>query len=98
MVITKNNSIYFLYARSFYHSRVPSLFVENERATFRRKKYFVNDLGFRNYLFPYLIDEFGALEKINDNLPKCVVTMDDMLIDNEKGIIHKQPNDRVQQI
>ncbi len=111
------------------------------------KKYFVNDLGFRNYLFPHLIKdvgavlenvtflhlrmagyqitlgygsnfevdffaekdrdkryvqttymmpeqstaerEFGALEKIRDNLPKYVVSMDDMLICNEKGIIHQ---------
>lgn len=120
------------------------------------KKYFVNDLGFRNYLFPHLIDEFGAilentvyvhlrmagyeikigyginfevdffasksnvkqyiqvayimptketisrefgaLEKINDNLPKCVVTMDDMLVDNEKGIIHKHIWDYIFQL
>ena len=111
------------------------------------KKYFVNDVGFRNYLFPHLIKDIGAilentvymhlrmagyeirigyeqnsevdffatkfrekqyiqvayvmptketidrefdsLEKIKDNLPKYVLTMDDMLIDNEKGIVHQ---------
>ena len=112
------------------------------------KKYFVNDLGFRNFLYPNLIEdigsilenivfthlrmagfetklgfgnnfeidffatnniesqyvqvsyvmptkktidrEFGALEKVKDNLPKYVVSMDDILLKNDKGIIHKQ--------
>ncbi len=111
------------------------------------KKYFINDMGFRNYLFSHLIKdigvilentvymhlrmagyeirigyeqnsevdffatkfrekqyiqvayvlptketidrEFGSLEKIKDNLPKYVLTMDDMLIDNDKGIVHQ---------
>jgi len=112
------------------------------------KKYFINDLGFRNYLYPQLIEEtgailenlvfmhlkikgmeiklgydsnfevdfiskndietsyiqvsyvmptqktidreFGALEKIDDNFPKYVVSMDDLLINSQKGIIHQQ--------
>jgi len=33
--------------------------------------------------------EFGAFEKVKDNLPKYVITMDDMLIVNDKGIIHR---------
>ncbi len=111
------------------------------------KKFYINDLGFRNYLYPSLIQdigsmlentvflhlniagyktsilsgkdfevdfvaekenakhyiqvsyimetsetisrEFGAFEKINDNLPKFVLSMDDILIKNENGIIHK---------
>lgn len=111
------------------------------------KKYFINDLGFRNYLYPQLIEEtgailenivfmhlkikgmdiklgyennfevdfiakndvetsyvqvsyvmptqrtvdreFGALEKIDDNFPKYVVSMDDLLINSPKGIIHQ---------
>jgi predicted AAA+ superfamily ATPase len=111
------------------------------------KKYYVNDLGFRNYLYPSLVSdigavlenivfihlrsaaykikigygrnyeidfiaerngeqhyvqvayvmansatidrEFGAFDKVKDNLPKYVVTMDDILIKNENGIIHK---------
>ncbi len=112
------------------------------------KKYYVNDLGFRNYLYPSLtkdigsmlenivythlkmsgykinimtgqnfeIDfiaekelskiyiqvsyvmetketisrEFGTLEMIKDNLPKYVVSMDDIILHNENGIFHKQ--------
>jgi len=112
------------------------------------KKYFLNDIGFRNYLYPQLIKdtgailenivfmhlkmkkldiklgfannfeidfrasndfessyiqvcyvmptqktidrEFGALEKIDDNFPKIVVSMDDLLINSPKGIIHQQ--------
>lgn len=111
------------------------------------KKYYVNDLGFRNYLFPrlkndigsilenvvfnqlkisgydvhtgnqndleidfiaekddkimyvqvsYLLHseetinrEFKVLEMIKDAFPKYVITMDDFLISNPKGIIHK---------
>ena len=111
------------------------------------RKYFISDLGFRNYLFPALqkdigsilenivfthlriaayevkvgvghnfeVDfvaekvnnklyvqvsyimpthqtqqrEFGALEKIKDNLPKTVVSMDDILIANDLGISHE---------
>jgi len=112
------------------------------------RKYFVTDLGFRNFLFPVLqndmgsilenimhlhlkiagysvkvgvgkdfeVDfvaennglrhyfqiayvmpntktqerEFGALEKIKDNLPKTVLTMDDLLVTNDQGIEHKR--------
>lgn len=111
------------------------------------KKYYVNDLGFRNYLFPQLktdispmlenfvymhllmagfdvkvgyyqnfeIDfiatkenlkmyvqvtylltskqtenrEFRALESINDNYPKYLVSMDDIIVNHPQGIIHK---------
>ncbi len=111
------------------------------------KKYFVNDLGFKNYLYPsltadvgsmlenvvymhlkmagnnisliseknfevdffaekeddrhyiqvtYVMDsqntiqrEIGALEKIDDNLPKYVISMDDILLHNDKGIAHQ---------
>lgn len=111
------------------------------------RKYYISDLGFRNYLFPalqkdmgsilenivyshlriagyqvkvgvgsnYEVDfvaeknnlkqyiqvtyimpnektqerEFGALEKIKDNLPKTVVSMDDLLIVNDIGIHHQ---------
>ncbi|MFU8844903.1 MAG: ATP-binding protein [Bacteroidales bacterium] len=112
------------------------------------KKYYVNDLGFRNYLFPSLIRdfagmlenivymhlrmagydvktgsqrdtevdfvatyndavqyiqvaylipseqtlnrEFRSLEAINNNFPKYVLTLDDMTINHQQGIIHKQ--------
>lgn len=111
-------------------------------------KYYVNDLGFRNYLFPklkrdfaailenivfthlrtagykvytgntaqseidfiaekddtfiylqisYLMEsestikrEFGAFEKIADNYPKYVLSMDDLLLGNPDGIRHEQ--------
>ncbi len=111
------------------------------------KKYYVNDLGFRNYLFPQLktdisamlenfvyihllmagfevkvgysnnfeIDfiatkenqhiyiqvtylltseetknrEFRVLETINDNYPKYLVSMDDIMINHSGGIIHQ---------
>ncbi len=111
------------------------------------RKYFISDLGFRNYLFPslqkdigsilenivythlriagyevkvgvganYEVDfvaqkshnkqyvqvsyvmptiktqerEFGALLKLQDNLPKTVVSMDDILIHNDMGINHQ---------
>jgi hypothetical protein len=33
--------------------------------------------------------EFVALEKIKDNLPKTVVSMDDILIPNDLGISHE---------
>lgn len=120
------------------------------------KKYFVNDLGFRNYLYPslttdigsmlenvvymhlkmagnkvslvsgnnfeidffaekenekhyvqvtYVMDsektiqrEFGALEKIDDNLPKYVVSMDDILLHNDKGIAHKHVWDYIYEL
>jgi len=34
--------------------------------------------------------EFSALEKIKDNLPKYVVTMDDIVQNRETGIFHEQ--------
>jgi predicted AAA+ superfamily ATPase len=34
--------------------------------------------------------EFGALEKINDNFEKIVLSMDDLLINNRNGIKHFQ--------
>jgi len=34
--------------------------------------------------------EFSALEKIKDNLPKYVVTMDDIVQHSEIGIFHEQ--------
>lgn len=110
------------------------------------KKYYINDLGFRNYLYPqlttdiasmlentvylhlrmngaevkagyvrdkeidfvaskgniknyiqvtYLLSseetinrEFRALESIDDNFPKYLVSMDELTIQNSKGIIH----------
>ena len=120
------------------------------------KKYYVNDIGFRNYLYPslardigfilenvtythlrtagyrikigdgynYEVDfiaeqksekkyvqvsylmpeqstaerEFGALEKVKDSYPKYVISMDDLLISNEKGIIHKHIWDFIYQL
>jgi len=35
--------------------------------------------------------EFGNLEKINDNYPKYVVSLDDIKFSNQKGIIHYRP-------
>ncbi len=84
------------------------------------KKYYVNDLGFRNYLYPSLIKDIGSMlenvvythlkiseykinimigqnfeidfiaERIKDNLPKHVVSMDDIILHNVNGILHKQ--------
>lgn len=125
----------------------PRMSIKTKELLSGEKKYFVNDLGFRNYLYPSLINdigailenivythlrtagytiklvvgkgyevdfvaekdndkqyiqvsyvmptsktierEFGGLEKINDNLPKYVVSMDDLLVKRESGIVHK---------
>ncbi len=139
-----------------YISYMQDAFILHEAARFSfktkellsgEKKYYVNDIGFRNYLYPALISdigailenitymhlrlagynvkigagynyeidflaekqskkqyvqvsyimpeqktverEFGALEKIKDSFPKYVISMDDVLIPNEKGIIHE---------
>lgn len=132
---------------AFIIHEAPRMAIKSKELLSGEKKYFVNDLGFRNYLYPSLINdigailenivymhlrmsgnnvklvfgnnyevdfvaekektkqyvqvsylmatqetrnrEFGALEKINDNLPKYVVSMDDILIQNPSGIIHK---------
>jgi len=42
--------------------------------------------------------EFGALEKIRDNLPKYVVTMDDILLNKDNGIIHQHIWDFIYQL
>ncbi len=132
---------------AFIIHEAPRFFIKNKEVLSGERKYFLNDMGFRNYLFPYLIKdinavlenivylhlrmagynlmigygnnfevdfvaekqkdkqyvqvtylmpeqetvkrEFGALEKIKDNLPKLVVSMDDLLIPNENGIKHE---------
>jgi predicted AAA+ superfamily ATPase len=132
---------------AFIIHEAPRYFFKTKELLSGEKKYYVNDLGFRNYLYPslvrdigallenivfihlrnaaynikigygrnYEIDfiaerngeqhyvqvsyimtnsptinrEFGAFDKVKDNLPKYVVTMDDILIKNENGIIHK---------
>ena len=150
-------SQYILYMKeAFLIHEAPRFLLKTKEILSGEKKYFVNDPGFRNYLFPHLISdfsamlentvflhlkmagyeikvgfeknrevdffatksdhkqyvqvtyvmpaketierEFGALEKINDNLPKYVVSMDDLLINNEKGIIHKHIWDYIFQI
>lgn len=125
----------------------PRMSIKTKELLSGEKKYFVNDLGFRNYLYPSLIRdigailenivythlrtagytiklvvgkgykvdfvsekdnnkqyiqvlyvmptgktierEFGGLEKIDDNLPKYVVSMDDLMVKRESGIVHK---------
>ncbi len=125
----------------------PRMSIKTKELLSGERKYFVNDLGFRNYLYPSLINdigailenvvythlrtagytiklvvgkgyevdfvaekdnnkqyiqvsyvmptsktierEFGGLEKIKDNLPKYVISMDDLLIRRESGIVHK---------
>lgn len=132
---------------AFIIHQAPRMLIKNKEILSGEKKYFINDLGFRNYLYPSLtrdfgsilenivfmhlkmsghkinlgsgrqfeVDffaekenektyiqvayvmpnedtikrEFGALEKINDNFPKYVVSMDDLILQNEKGIIHQ---------
>ena len=132
---------------AFIIHEAPRYFFKTKELLSGEKKYYVNDLGFRNYLYPSLVSdigailenivfihlqsaaynikvgygrnyeidfiaerngeqhyvqvayvmansdtidrEFGAFDKIKDNLPKYVVTMDDVLIKNENGIIHK---------
>ncbi len=139
---------YLLYMKEAFLIRdVPRYSIKTKELLSGEKKYFVNDMGFRNYLFPHLINDFGAIlenitllhlktagykvrvgyetyrevdffatgnnknvyiqvayvmptketvdrefgifEKIRDHLPKYVLSMDDMLITNEKGIIHQ---------
>jgi len=140
-------SAYLSYLEESYiiHS-APRYSLKNESLLSGEKKYYVNDIGFRNYLYPQLIREtgyilenivfmhlkiaqqdiklghdinfeidfyamdqstsiyiqvsyllasestiereFGALERIDDNFPKYVVSMDDILIQSKKGIIH----------
>jgi len=132
---------------AFLIHEAPRYFFKTKELLSGEKKYYVNDLGFRNYLYPSLVSdigailenivfihlrsaaynikigygrnyeidfiaerngeqhyvqvayvmtnsttidrEFGAFDKVKDNLPKYVVTMDDILIKNENGIIHK---------
>ncbi len=132
---------------AFIIHEAPRYFFKTKELLSGEKKYYVNDLGFRNYLYPSLVSdigailenivfihlrsasynikigygrdyeidfiaerngeqhyvqvayvmansatidrEFGAFDKVKDNLPKYVVTMDDILIKNENGIIHK---------
>ncbi len=150
---------------SQYISYMQDAFILHEAARFSfktkellsgEKKYYVNDIGFRNYLYPALISdigailenitymhlrlagynvkigagynyeidflaekqskkqyvqvsyimpeqktverEFGALEKIKDSFPKYVISMDDVLIPNEKGIIHEHIWDFIYQL
>ncbi len=142
-------SAYILYMEeAFIIHKAPRYSLKTKELLSGEKKYFINDLGFRNYLYPQLIEEtgailenivfmhlkikgldiklgyennyevdfiakndietsyiqvsyvlptqrtmdreFGALEKINDNFPKYVVSMDDLLIHSQKGIIHQQ--------
>ncbi len=132
---------------AFIIHEAPRYFFKTKELLSGEKKYYVNDLGFRNYLYPSLVSdigailenivfihlrsasynikigygrdyeidfiaerngeqhyvqvayvmansatidrEFGAYDKVKDNLPKYVVTIDDILIKNENGIIHK---------
>jgi predicted AAA+ superfamily ATPase len=132
---------------AFIIHEAPRKSVKTKELLSGEKKYFINDLGFRNYLYPNLINdisailenvvythlrmsgnhiylvaggnyevdffaekerekqyvqvcyvmateetrdrEFGALEKINDNLSKYIVSMDDLIISKDNGIIHK---------
>ncbi len=132
---------------AFIIHELPRFSLKTKELLAGEKKYYINDPGFRNYLYPHLINdisalleniifthlrmagysiklshgnnyevdffaekdndkkyiqvayvmpiretinrEFSALEKIRDNLPKYVVTMDDLLINNESGIIHQ---------
>lgn len=132
---------------AFIIHQAPRMLIKSKELLSGEKKYFINDLGFRNYLYPSLtkdfgailenivfmhlkmsgqkikigtgkqfeVDfftekenkkiylqvayvmpnedtikrEFGALEKINDNLPKYVVSMDDFIHQNENGIVHQ---------
>ncbi len=135
---------------------VPRISKKTKELLAGEKKYYVNDLGFRNYLYPslnndigsmlenvvymhlrmagykvnvmaeknfevdfvaenkkskhyvqvaYLIPttntanrEFYPLEKIDDNLPKTVVSMDDILLHHQKGIMHKHVWDYIYEI
>lgn len=142
-------SQYILYMQeAFIIHESPRLAFKTKELLSGERKYYINDLGFRNYLYPDLINdigailenvvylhlkmagydiktgydnnyevdfvatkhsekkyiqvayllpnkntsqrEFGALEKIKDNLPKYVVTMDDIVQNSETGIYHEQ--------
>lgn len=139
---------YLLYMKeAFLIHDVPRYSIKTKELLSGEKKYFVNDMGFRNYLFPHLITDFGAIlenitllhlkmagynarvgyetnsevdffatgtdkkvyiqvayvmptketvdrefgvfNRIKDHIPKYVLSMDDMLITDEKGIIHQ---------
>jgi predicted AAA+ superfamily ATPase len=127
--------------------RVQRFSIKTRELLSGERKYFINDIGFRNYLYPHLsndidailenivflhlrrngydiklgfesnfeidfyavksIDikyiqvsyllasdktlkrEFGALEKIKDNFPKYVLSMDDLKLQSSEGIIHE---------
>jgi len=131
---------------AFILHEVPRFSFKTKELLSGEKKYYVTDIGFRNYLYPSLVKdigailenitfmhlklagykikigdgynyeidfiaekqnkkqyvqvtyvmpseettkrEFGALEKVKDSFPKYVLSMDDFLINNEKGIIH----------
>lgn len=133
---------------AFILHQAPRYSIKNKELLSGEKKYFINDMGFRNYLYPHLIKdigailenivylhlrkaaydiklgyesnyeidfyatksnfamyiqvayllasdktikrEFGALEKIKDNFPKYVVSMDDITIQTSAGIIHER--------
>jgi uncharacterized protein len=142
-------SQYILYMQdAFIVHEAARMSVKSKELLSGEKKYYINDLGFRNYLYPGLINdigailenivythlkmggndikivignnyevdfvaekertkqyvqvtylmsgnetinrEFGALEKINDNHPKFVVSMDDIQIHKQNGIIHRK--------
>jgi len=142
-------SQYILYMQeAFIIHESPRLALKTKELLSGERKYYVNDMGFRNYLYPGLINdigailenvvylhlkmagfdiktgydnnnevdfvaikhsekkyiqvaylmptkettqrEFSALEKIKDNLPKYVVTMDDIVQHSEIGIFHEQ--------
>jgi len=142
-------SQYILYMQeAFIIHESPRLALKTKELLSGERKYYVNDMGFRNYLYPGLINDIGAilenvvylhlkmagfdiktgydnnnevdfvaikhsekkyiqvaylmptkettqrefstLEKIKDNLPKYVVTMDDIVQHSEIGIFHEQ--------
>lgn len=143
---TISNYISYL-EEAFIIHQAPRYALKNKELLAGERKYYLNDLGFRNYLFPQLLDdigamlenilnmhlrkasysikigyennfeidfyatkskfslyiqvvyllasdktlkrEFGALEKINDNFPKYVLSMDDITRNSSTGIIHK---------
>jgi len=142
-------SQYILYMQeAFIIHESPRLTLKTKELLSGERKYYVNDMGFRNYLYPDLTNdigailenvvylhlkmagfdiktrydtnnevdfvaikhsekkyiqvaylmatketsqrEFSALEKIKDNLPKYVVTMDDIVQNRETGLFHEQ--------
>ncbi len=134
--------------QAFVVRRCPRFSLKTKELLSGEKKYYVNDLGFRNYLFPLLLKDFGSmlenivymhlrmagfdvktgshrdtevdfmatredavqyvqvaylmpseqtanrefrsLESITDNFPKYVLTMDDLTLNHQQGIIHQQ--------